>query len=199
MPDDLAPRTPRPPRNVSLNTWLALLLVVGLLAAPFLLLLAPLWGTWLWLQVRALKRSEFKVLIPFQVRTVMLASPVLVRGPEPKAGWIEVARRVDRYIGSMPLWRMWRVLGVFVALELLPLLTLRPPFRWMSHESRIAFVDRHMATTRGLFGITSLGRQAFRLAYYSLPENEAATGFRPMGQRKALRAELAARREGIES
>ena len=176
-----------------INGWLALAGAVVLLLSPLIVLTAPLWGVWLWLQRRSARQAGWRALLPIMAETLEAAAAAMVRGPAPDGGWVEVARRADTYLASIGLSRRWRAQLVVCALQILPLLTLQPPFTRMSPTARREFVARHLATTRGLFGLASLGRQMVRMGYYAAPGPQRAVGFLPVGQRRNLRADARSR------
>ncbi|MGC6489188.1 MAG: hypothetical protein ACON4Z_16195 [Planctomycetota bacterium] len=172
---------------MSLNGRIALVACVALLAAPVWLPLSPLGFLW-WRRLRRDARAQgLQVLNALQARAVVAHAEASLPSPPP-GGWFEVARNVDRYLAAVDSPRHWRSHAVLVALELAPLLRLRAPLSKLPLAARRAFLERHLATTRGLLAIPALARQLVRMGYYTDPEVATDLGFRTVRERRAAPA-----------
>ena len=192
-----------------LNAWLAIGVVMVIIASPLIVLTLPLWGWWL-LRQRRLKAERGLVwLLPVMADTASRYGEAMVRGDAPvgdaalvdeapggDGDWDRIGRNVDRFLAAAPHNpRRWRLPMLLLALEFAPLAVFRPPFSWMGVAARCRFVDRNLSRTTGLFGVFSLARQAVRLAYYSDPSVHRRLGFRPPRlPRRARRSGRGARR-----
>jgi hypothetical protein len=168
--------------SMSLNGRIALLAVFALLALPVWLPLAPfamLWWRRTRKQARALGLRELNMIQAGAIVAHAEASLPFA----PAGGWFEVARNVDRYLATIDSPRHWRSHAVLVALEFSPCLRLRAPLSRLPLAKRRAFLERHLATTKGLLAIPALARQLIRMGYYTDPGIAADLGFRTMRQR----------------
>jgi hypothetical protein len=179
---------------MSLNARVALAAVAALLVCPLWLPLTP-W--WLWSHRRdrrAGAAAGYRALTASQARTLAAhaeaTTPIM-----PDGGWQQVARNVDAYLSQVRSPRHWRTLVVLTLLEYAPLLRLHAPLSRLPVARRIAFLERHMATTRGLLAIPALARQLVRMGYYTDPRIAARLGFITVAERRApsrTRPDLAA-------
>ena len=175
------------------------------LVAAFALLLTPLWLPLLpaaVLRSRRLRRlgraRGLVVLDDLQARTIAAQAEATLPVPPPD-GWFAVARNVDRYLARVDSPRRWRTLVVLIALEFAPCLHLQRPLSRLPVTRRRAFLERHLATTKGLFAVPSLARQLVRMGYYTDPGIQSRLGFSTMRERRlaaiaSVRAAAAARR-----
>ena len=164
-----------------LNFYIALAAFAVLLLSPLLLVLSPLiW--WLWARDRRRGRAlGFELMTASMGRTLGRTARAMLRGAE--VDELAVARHADRFLARSKGPRTWRTLGMLIALEYLPLLRLHRPLSRMDDASANRFVDRHLATTRGLFGVISLVRQLVKIGFYGDLSRRGEFGFEPMGSR----------------
>ena len=169
---------------MSLNGRIASVAGVVLLLTPLWLPLAPAAWLW-WRRLRRRGRAEgLATLNLLQARAVVALAEASLPSP-PAAGWFEVARNVDRYLTAVHSPRHWRTLVMLTVLEFAPLLRGCRPLSRLPLERRRRFVDRHLATTRGLLAIPSLARQLVRMGYYTDAGVAEQLGFRTVRQRRA--------------
>ncbi|MFT4514378.1 MAG: hypothetical protein ACI89X_000355 [Planctomycetota bacterium] len=169
--------------NMSLNGRIALVAVVALLALPLWLPFSPLVYIW-WRRKRKHAQAKgLRVLNMIQANAIVAHAEASLPTP-PADGWFAVARNIDRYLATVDSPRHWRSHAVLVALEFAPCLRLRAPLSRLPLEQRRAFMERHLATTKGLMAIPALSRQLIRMGYYTDPGIAQALGFRTMQQRR---------------
>jgi len=169
-----------------------------LLAPVFIALTGPLWIFWAIKQLQGKRRGGWRWLIPYTAGTVANYAEAMIRKDAPAGDWLRVSRAIDDWIATTPSGRIWRVHGLIVFMELVPLLALRPPFSLMSPRSRHAFVDRHLTNPVLFLRLAGTGRQIVRLGYYSIPETHERLGFVPVDDRRR-RARAARRAERTEA
>jgi hypothetical protein len=73
---------------------------------------------------------------------------------------------------------------VLVLLEFSPCLRLQAPLSRLPLAKRRRFLERHLATTKGLLAVPALARQLIRMGYYTDPGIAQRLGFRTMKQRR---------------
>lgn len=168
---------------MSLNGRIALLAILALATAPIWLLLSPL--AWLaWRRGRSEARARgLLVLNMIQARAVVAHAEATLPSP-PDGGWFVVAQNVDRYLAMVDSPRHWRSYAVLVALEFAPCLRFRRPLSRMPLAARRTFMERHLATTKGLLAIPALARQLIRMGYYTDAGIAKDLGFRTMSERR---------------
>ena len=169
--------------HMSLNGRIALVAVLALLALPLWLPLLPIGIIWWRRAERQARAAGLLVLNMIQARAVVAHAEASLPTP-PHGGWFTVARNVDRYLATVNSPRHWRSHAVLIALEFCPCLRLRAPLSRLPLAKRRAFLERHLATTKGLLAIPALARQLIRMGYYSDPGIAAGLGFRSMQQRR---------------
>ena len=168
-----------------LNFYIALAALAVLLMSPLLIVLSPvIW--WIWARDRRRGRElGLELMTASMGRTLGRAARAMLRGAD--VDELEVARHADRFLARSKGPRTWRTLGMLIALEYLPLLTLQRPLSRMSDAAAERFVDRHLATTRGIFGVLSLCRQLVKIGYYGDMSRRGEFGFVPMKGRAGSR------------
>jgi hypothetical protein len=169
---------------MSLNARVALAAVVALLASPLWLPLTP----WLWWSRRRDRRAGivagYRSLTAQQARTIAAHAEATLPTPPP-GGWVQVARNVDAYLAAVQSPRHWRTLMLLTLLEHAPRLRGKAPLSRLPLAQRTAFLERHMATTRGLLAIPALARQLVRMGYYTDARIAKELGFVTVAQRRA--------------
>lgn len=182
--------------NMSLNGRIALVALVALLALPLWLPLSPLLYIW-WRRKRKQARAKgLRVLNMIQANAIVAHAEASLPTP-PADGWFAVARNIDRYLATVDSPRHWRSHAVLIALEFSPCLRLQAPLSRLPLEKRRAFLERHLATTKGLLALPALSRQLIRMGYYTDPGIAQSLGFRTMQQRRASAARTAASTDSI--
>lgn len=167
---------------MSMNGRIALVAMVALLASPVWLLLSPFLWLW-WRRLRSQGRAKgLRVLNMLQARAIVAHAEATLPTP-PADGWFAVARNIDRYMATVDSPRLWRSHAVLVALEFAPCLRLGAPLSRLPLAKRRAFLERHLATTKGLLAIPALARQLIRMGYYTDAGIAESLGFRTMRQR----------------
>ena len=169
--------------HMSLNGRIALVACVALLASPVWLPLLPVAYLW-WRHMRKHARSQgLQELNAIQARAIVAHAEASMPWP-PEGGWFTVARNVDRYLASINSPRHWRSHAVLVLLEFSPCLRLQAPLSRLPLAKRRRFLERHLATTKGLLAVPALARQLIRMGYYTDPGIAQRLGFRTMKQRR---------------
>jgi len=167
---------------MSLNGRIALAATVALLASPVWLPLAPPGWLW-WRRLRTQARDQgLQALNMLQARAIVAHAEATLPTP-PADGWFVVARNIDRYLAKVESPRKWRSHAVLVALEFAPCLRLYAPLSRLPLEKRRLFLERHLATTKGLLAIPALARQLIRMGYYTDAGVAERIGFFTMRQR----------------
>jgi choline dehydrogenase-like flavoprotein len=111
----------------------------------------------------------------------------------------EVARNVDRYMGSFRAQRTWVVKAALIGLWLYPLRFLKPPFPMMKPDARREFVEKRFV--QDIFSRIRVGRNLvqamFRLSsqmaylgYYGDQRTFDFTGYKPFTKRDRFEPEL---------
>lgn len=172
---------------MSLNGRIALLAGVALATLPIWLLAVPF--AWLaWRRAKTDARAKgLLVLNMIQARAIVAHAEASLP-VAPADGWFAVARNVDRYLAAVDSPRHWRSHAVLVGLELSPCLRLQRPLSRLPLAQRRTFLERHLATTKGLLAIPALARQLIRMGYYSDPGIAKQLGFRTMAERRGAEA-----------
>ena len=187
-------------QSMSLNGRIALVALAALLVSPIWLPLLPAGYIW-WRRLRTQARAQgLRELNALQARAIVAHAEATLPAA-PKDGWFEVARNVDRYFASVDSPRHWRSHAVLVALEFCPLLRCQAPLSRLPLEKRRAFLEKHLATTKGLLAIPALSRQLIRMGYYTDAGIAESLGFRTMRERRtapvaSVHAAAAARKTG---
>ena len=130
--------------------------------------------------------------LPGPARKALAALAEVVVDPE-RLPTDEVARNVDRYMGSFRAQRKWVVKAALIGLWLYPLRFLKPPLPMIKREARREFVEKRFIRDVA-YGRVRIGRRLiqamFRLSsqmaylgYYGDPETFDITGYRPFTQR----------------
>lgn len=180
---------------MSLNGRLALVALLALPFSPILLLLSPIV---IWRRIRSLRIARLKGYRQLDMTMVACLSScadAMIRGSHESADGClsateqdRVVREIDRFLDLGWSARTWRTKALILALEHAPRARFLPPFSRLSVAERRDFVDRHLSTTRGLFGVLSLSRQLVRIGYYCGENVQRALGFVPYAERGQLRS-----------
>ena len=112
----------------------------------------------------------------------------------------EVAKNVDRYMGTFRAQRKWVVKVALLGLWLYPLRFLKPTFPRMKPEARREFVEKrfvrdiaygrvHLAR-RLIQAMFRLSSQMAYLGYYGDPRTFSSVGYRPFSERERFDEEL---------
>lgn len=182
---------------MSLNARIALAAAIALLLAPLWLPAVPWLLAWRRRQVLRGRELGYAWLDARQAATIA-AHAEATMPPLPSGDWAKVAHNVDRYLAGVQSPRRWRIGALLTLLEFAPLLRRAEPLSRMPVDVRREFLERHMATTRGMLAIPALARQLVRMGYYTDAEVAARLGFLTMSQRlrRAPEAAVAGRLVG---
>lgn len=184
---------------MSLNTRVGLVLLLVVAAAPLWVPVSPALIWWLARERRA-GRALGLTTLPRCLASAVAGYAEATMAEPPPGGWQQVARNVDAYLSAVRSPRHWRTLVMLAMLEFAPLVALQRPLSRMPRERRRRWIERRLATTRGLMAVPSLARQLVRMGYYCDPAVARGLGFVPMGQRarqtRAPRRELGQRAVG---
>lgn len=170
--------------NMSLNGRIALVAVFALLALPLWLPVSPLVYLWWRKNHKRARERGLRVLNMVQANAIVAHAEASLPIP-PDDGWFAVAKNVDRYLALVHSPRHWRSHAVLVALEFAPCLRFQAPLSRLPLPKRRAFLERHLATTKGLLAIPALSRQLIRMGYYTDAGIAQQLGFRTMVQRRS--------------
>lgn len=176
---------------MSLNARVALAAAIALLLAPVWLPALPWLLAWRRRQVQRGRELGYAWLDARQAESIAAYAEATLP-PLPSGEWAKVAHNVDRYLAGVHSPRRWRIGALLTLLEFAPLLRRGRPLSRMPVDVRREFLERHMATTRGILAIPALARQLVRMGYYTDPEVAARLGFRTMAQRLRRAPEVAA-------
>lgn len=141
-------------------------------------------------------------LSPLEFRALGALADVVVEGRDERITPEEIARNVDRYLGSFRARRKWLTKLALTGLELYPLLSWQAPLSYQHREERSAFVRRclYQDVDRRLLpawfrtlvqGMARLGNQLTYLGYYNDPRTFASVGYTPFLDRPDTPARLA--------
>jgi choline dehydrogenase-like flavoprotein len=155
----------------------------------------------LWLYQRARYRLDY--LWPPAVRSLeALADALFEKMPE-RVPPRRVAEAVDDYLAAFKGRAKGRIQGLLVLLYYLPILWKLAPFTALSRERRLAWAERRfeevemgapwpLGNLRRLVRALIRGAQQFAyVGYYSLPEGQRSTGFKPFSQREGAAEKIA--------
>ena len=130
-----------------------------------------------------------------ELRTLEKFADVAIDGHEEPISPRDIAFNIDAQIARTESNRTQSVkLVLFVVEYILPLLSFRPPFSWMSKKMRRRFIDRKLANPRGLFRnlLQSLARIKilFLTGYYVDPCVFESVNFPPIEGRDKYKDKL---------
>lgn len=132
-----------------------------------------------------------------QFRTLVALAEVLIRHPEEKPAispW-DVAKNVDRYMGSFLGKTKWVSKLSLVGIEVYPLIFLKPPTAYMRPEDRKAFLERHFYQSVALRlapgvvrmlvqAMIRMGKQLCYMGYYNDSRVHSSIHYKPFSQRE---------------
>ncbi|HEX6558961.1 MAG TPA: GMC family oxidoreductase N-terminal domain-containing protein, partial [Longimicrobiales bacterium] len=148
-------------------------------------------------------RYQLQYFSPGEFRTLAALAEVVVAGENERISAQDVARNADRYLGGFRARQKWLSRVVLIGMEWYPLLTLRPPFAYLSPEERLSFLKRrfYRDVSRGIRPefIGQLVQAAIRMAkqlcylgYYGDERTHESLGYTPFSKRPDTPARLAA-------
>lgn len=167
---------------MSLNSRVAVALLLALVATPLWLPFVPFAWWWLARERRRGRASGLSCLPQFMARTLSAYAEATLIVPLP-AGWHRVAVNVDGYLAAVRSPRHWRTFMMLALVEFSPWLRLRPRLSRMALPARQRWVAERLSTTRGLLAVPALVRQLVRMAYYADAGVARELGFRRMRER----------------
>lgn len=167
---------------MSLNTRVAVALLLALVAMPLWLPLLPFVLWWL-ARERRLGRARGLTCLPRFMARALSAYAEATHVVPPPTGWKRVAHNVDSYLAAVHSPRHWRTFVVLALLEFSPCVRLRPRLSCMTLPARRAWIEKRLSTTRGLLAVPSLVRQLVRMGYYADASVARELGFRRMRER----------------
>jgi choline dehydrogenase-like flavoprotein len=150
------------------------------------------------LYIKAQKsRYGLQYFTPMQFSTLVALSEVLVQHPDekPVISPYDVAKNVDRYMGSFLGKTKWVSKLALVGIEIYPLFFLKPPAAYMRPEDRKDFLERHFyqdvalrmapAFIRMLVqAMIRMGKQLCYMGYYNDPRVHPSINYEPFSQRE---------------
>jgi choline dehydrogenase-like flavoprotein len=156
----------------------------------------------LWIDHALIDHTRF--FSPFHFRALEGISETLVDGGGlEKATPEQIVLRTDDYLSSFPSKRLWLAKMAVMGLEMMPLLSLKPPISFLSPEERRIFIDRHfkadIVNRRGIYALLErlnlyrlidiieammrFNMQLSYIGYYSNPAVQEAIGYTPFSER----------------
>jgi choline dehydrogenase-like flavoprotein len=157
----------------------------------------------LFLMARSLL-DHTRFFMPLEFRALEAVAETLVDGGDmEKAPPEQIVLRTDDYLASFPSKRLWLAKAAILGLEMMPLMSFRPPISFLNPAARRDFIDRHfkqdIVNKRGIYAVLGLLRleriidfvegmmrfnmQLTYIGYYSNPEVQADIGYKPFSQR----------------
>jgi choline dehydrogenase-like flavoprotein len=147
-------------------------------------------------------RYGLQYFSPLQFRTLMALSDVLIQGEPQIISSYEVAQNVDRYMGSFLGKTKWISKLAITAIEIYPLIFLKPPASYMRPEDRKQFLERHFYQDVALRmappfiamlvqAMIRMGKQLCFMGYYNDPRVHPSIGYVPFSQRADSKKRLA--------
>jgi choline dehydrogenase-like flavoprotein len=132
------------------------------------------------------KRYELDFFQPVEFNVLIALADVLVAGPQEPIAPRRVAENVERHVKEIRAHRRWVYRVVLFALELTPLLTLRPPLSQLEPYTRRAFLVKHFehppkwprALKNGTQAMIRVGQQLSFVGYYSDPATFPSIGYK---------------------
>ena len=130
-----------------------------------------------------------------EFRTLEKFADVAIDGHAEPISPRDIAFNIDAQINRIQSNRKRSVkLILFLVEYILPLLSFRPPFSWMSKKMRRRFIDRKIANPRGLFSglMQNLARVKilFLTGYYGDPDTFDSVHFKPVEERPKYAGKL---------
>ena len=138
---------------------------------------------------------------PMQFRALMALSEVVIQSKEQAIKSRDVALNVDRYMSSFAAKTKWVMKLALSAVELYPLVFLKPPTSYMRPDERKAFLERHFYQDVSLRlapsflrtlvqAMIRIGKQLCYMGYYNDARVHASVGYEPFSKRADSEARL---------
>ena len=132
------------------------------------------------------RRYRLAFFQPVEFNALIALADVLVAGPGEAIGPAKVAENVERHVAQIRAHRRWVYRVVLFALELTPLLTLRPPLSQLEPHTRRAFLVAHFehpprwprALKNATQAMIRVGQQLSFVGYYSDPATFPSIGYK---------------------
>ena len=150
----------------------------------------------LWWLIHMARKARYglRYLAPHEHSTLMALAEVLVLGEDELLTPEEVAHNVDDYLDSFPARAKWRSKLALTLLTVYPLTGARPPFSFMSPDSRLRFVERRMIlqvaerrwpdfVRRAVQSMLYGAQQLTFIGYYADPLTAVQCGYVPFSDR----------------
>jgi len=144
----------------------------------------------------AADRARYALLYfsPLQFRVLTALADVVVAGKDELVPPQDVARNVDGYLARFDSKTKWIMKAVLIGIQIYPLLSLKPPFSYLSAEDRTRFLRKrfYRDVTRRLVpefwrtivqGMIRMGNQLSYIGYYNDPRTFESVGYVPFSQR----------------
>jgi choline dehydrogenase-like flavoprotein len=139
-------------------------------------------------------RYALRYFSPTEFRVLAALAEVVVAGPDELITPEEVARNTDRYLGSFRARSKWLSKLVLTGMQAYPLLTLKPPFSYMSAPDRLKFLKKrfYRDVQRRLVpgfirtfvqAAIRMAKQLCYLGYYADARTFASVGYVPFSLR----------------
>ena len=148
-------------------------------------------------------RHQLSYFTPTEFRTLRALAEVVVAGDDEKVSADDVARNTDRYLGSFRAQSKWLAKIVIISIQYYPLLTLKPPFSYMSPNDRLRFLKKrfYQDSTRSVLpefmrmliqAAIRMAKQLCYLGYYGDERTHESIGYVPFSERPDTIAKLKA-------
>ncbi|HVF96006.1 MAG TPA: NAD(P)-dependent oxidoreductase, partial [Flavisolibacter sp.] len=139
-------------------------------------------------------RYDLQYFSPFQFRSLMSLADVVIESENVIITSRETALNVDRYMSSFKANNKWVTKMALIALELYPLVFLKPPTSYMRPDARKAFLQRHFYQDVSLRlapefvrtwvqAMIRMGKQLCYMGYYNDPRVHPSIGYVPFSRR----------------
>jgi choline dehydrogenase-like flavoprotein len=137
------------------------------------------------------KRYGLEFLQPMEYRSITACAEVLVAGEPEQLTAAEVAANVEKYLKKIRAHRRWLYRVVLFGIELMPLLTLRPPLSLLEPADRRAFLVKHFEhppawppfLKHAIMIMIRICQQLSFAGYYNDPRSWESIGYTPFSAR----------------
>jgi choline dehydrogenase-like flavoprotein len=131
-------------------------------------------------------------LSPTQFRSIVALSEALIEGKDEKVHPEDIARNVDRYLSSFSAKTKWIFKLVLTAMQIYPMLSLKPPLTYLSAQKRRAFLEdrfyNKVSILPAFWGnivkvMIRISKQMAYLGYYNDERTFESIGYKKFSQR----------------
>ncbi|HVF80628.1 MAG TPA: GMC family oxidoreductase [Flavisolibacter sp.] len=139
-------------------------------------------------------RYGLQYFSPMQFRALEALAEVVITNDKKVISSEEVALNVDRYLSSFAAKTKWVMKMALIAIELYPLVFLKPPTSYMRPDERKAFLERHFYQDVSLRlapefirtlvqAMIRIGKQLCYMGYYNDSRVHESVGYVPFSRR----------------